>query len=182
MVDARLIAPLPTHLSRQTGALALLPPTLGERRHRGLARRLIPLCGAADVAVMAGCPHPLAVLRADCIEQENAADDDAVLKHVVVIVAPTRGRSALEDQRRHGRFTDAARRLTRRLAQPPERQRGQAPQEISRALLSLFASVLFDLALPFDPLKDLLAAFLKRAKALVQAVLNRFSRCRGVAS
>jgi hypothetical protein len=30
------------------------------------------------------------------------------------------------------------------------------------------------------PLRDLLAAFLERAKALVQGVLNRFSRCLGV--
>jgi hypothetical protein len=42
--------------------------------------------------------------------------------------------------------------------------------------------VLFGLALRFHPLKDLLAVFLERAKALVQGVLNRFSRCCGVAS
>ena len=42
--------------------------------------------------------------------------------------------------------------------------------------------VLFGLALRFHPLKDLLAVFLERAKALVQGVLNRFSRCCGAAS
>ena len=42
--------------------------------------------------------------------------------------------------------------------------------------------VLFGLALRFHPLKDLLAVSLERAKALVQGVLNRFSRCCGVAS
>jgi len=36
--------------------------------------------------------------------------------------------------------------------------------------------------LRFHPLKDLLAAFLERAKALMQGMLNRFGRCRGVAS
>jgi hypothetical protein len=34
----------------------------------------------------------------------------------------------------------------------------------------------------FQPLRDLLAALLERAKALVQGALNRFSRCCGVAS
>jgi hypothetical protein len=45
-----------------------------------------------------------------------------------------------------------------------------------------FPQAFFGLALRFHPLKDLLAAFLERAKALVQGVLNRFSRCCGVAS
>src|SRR5262245_54164902 len=104
MVDARLIAPLPTHLSRQTGALALLPPTLGERRHRGLARQLIPMCGAADVAVMAAGPHPEAVLRGDWY-LEDAADNDAVLHHIKVILIPPNGGS-LQDQWSTGAFLE----------------------------------------------------------------------------
>jgi hypothetical protein len=44
-----------------------------------------------------------------------------------------------------------------------------------------FPSIPFGRPLRFHPLKDLLAAFLEGAKALVQGVLNRFSRCRGVA-
>src|SRR5262245_63469001 len=45
----------------------------------------------------------------------------------------------------------------------------------------LIVPVLFGPALRFQPLKYLLAAFLERTKALVQGVLNRFSRCCGVA-
>jgi hypothetical protein len=44
------------------------------------------------------------------------------------------------------------------------------------------APILLGLALRFHPLEDLLAAFLERAQGLVQGVLNRFSRCCGVAS
>src|SRR5262245_46987612 len=45
----------------------------------------------------------------------------------------------------------------------------------------LIVPVLFGPALRFQPLKYLLAAFLERTKALVQDMLNRFSRCCGVA-
>jgi hypothetical protein len=44
------------------------------------------------------------------------------------------------------------------------------------------APILLGLALRFHPLEDLLAAFLERAQGLVQGLLNRFSRCCGVAS
>jgi hypothetical protein len=39
---------------------------------------------------------PGAALRSDRIEAEDAADDDAVFEHVVVVVAPFAGRSASE--------------------------------------------------------------------------------------
>jgi hypothetical protein len=40
-------------------------------------------------------------LRPDCIEEEDATDDDAILKHVVIVLAPTNWR-ALKDQRGNG--------------------------------------------------------------------------------
>ena len=43
--------------------------------------------------------------RPDCIEEEDATDDDAILQHDVVVIAPLTGRArdgcALEDQRGH---------------------------------------------------------------------------------
>jgi hypothetical protein len=50
------------------------------------------------------------------------------------------------------------------------------------AVSALQRSSLAVLALRFQPLKELLAAFLERAKGLVQGALNRFRRCYGVAS
>jgi hypothetical protein len=64
----------------------LPPPAFHERRHRGLARRLIAMRGAADVAVVAARPHPMMVLRRDR-HLEDAADDDAVLDHVKVVLS-----------------------------------------------------------------------------------------------
>jgi hypothetical protein len=58
-----------------------------ERCHRRLARRLIAVRGAADVAVVAARPHPLSTLRR-CGRHEDAADNGAVLQHVVVVLAP----------------------------------------------------------------------------------------------
>jgi hypothetical protein len=42
-----------------------------------------------DVAVVAARPHPWTTLRPDGIEAEDAADHDAILQHVVVVIAPT---------------------------------------------------------------------------------------------
>ena len=50
------------------------------------------------------------------------------------------------------------------------------------AVSALQLSSLMVLVRRFQPLKELLAPFLKRAKTLVQGVLNRFSRGCGVAS
>jgi hypothetical protein len=49
------------------------------------------------VAVVAARPHPRAALRPDCIQEEDAADDDAVLQNVVVVLVVSNGR-ALEYQ------------------------------------------------------------------------------------
>src|SRR5262245_48630041 len=43
-------------------------PALSERRHCRLARRLVSVCRALDVAVVAAGPHPGAALRPDSIE------------------------------------------------------------------------------------------------------------------
>jgi hypothetical protein len=67
---------------------------------------------------VAECPHPGAALRPDSIKEENGPDDDAIFEHVVIFVGllpgRARGRRAFEDQWRHGRVSDAARRLTQR--------------------------------------------------------------------
>jgi hypothetical protein len=48
--------------------------------------------GALDVAIVTARPHPGAVLRGDW-HLEDAADHDAVLQHVVVVIAPFAGRA-----------------------------------------------------------------------------------------
>jgi hypothetical protein len=45
---------------------------------------------------MAARPHPRAALRPDSIEEEDAADVDAILQHVVVVLVPADWR-AFED-------------------------------------------------------------------------------------
>src|SRR5262245_15476922 len=84
-----------------TSAQILLPtPTFRERRHRGLACLGIAVRRALDVVpAMAARPHPGAALRRSRLQMEDAAHDLAVLQHVVVVLAPTRGVAALEDQR-----------------------------------------------------------------------------------
>jgi hypothetical protein len=53
-------------------------PAFRERRHRGLSRRLVTVCGSLDPGGRVTTrPHPGATLRRDCIEEEDAADDDA---------------------------------------------------------------------------------------------------------
>jgi hypothetical protein len=48
-------------------------------------------------------PHPGATLRPNSIKEENAADHDAILQYVVIVIAPltglARSRGAFEDQR-----------------------------------------------------------------------------------
>src|SRR5262245_6285927 len=56
-------------------------------RHRGLARRLVSVCRASDVAVVTARPHPGAVRRRDP-HLEDAAATTTVLQHVVVGIAP----------------------------------------------------------------------------------------------
>jgi hypothetical protein len=48
--------------------------------------------GAAYVAVVSARPHPGPILRCDLL-LGNAPDHDAVLQHVVVVVAPLAGRA-----------------------------------------------------------------------------------------
>jgi hypothetical protein len=91
----------------------LASPAFRERVHRSLVRCLIAVRRALDLAIVAGHPHPGAALRPNGIEEEDAADNYAVFEHVEVVVIPA-DRRAFEDQRRHGRFSDAARRLTQR--------------------------------------------------------------------
>jgi hypothetical protein len=57
-------------------------------RHRPFARLFISVCRAANVAVMPARPHPGAALRSDSVEAEDAADDNAVFQHIVIVVAP----------------------------------------------------------------------------------------------
>jgi hypothetical protein len=68
----------------------LLPPALGEGRHRGLARRFVAVRGAADVAVMAARRHSGAFRWRDW-HHECGPIIDAVLQHVVIVVAPLAG-------------------------------------------------------------------------------------------
>jgi hypothetical protein len=82
--------------------LVLPPPTLRERRHRGLARRLIAVRRRAVLVMSEGqSPHPR---RADGrrIGLEDAPYHNALREHVVVFVVPLAGglagRCAFEDQ------------------------------------------------------------------------------------
>src|SRR5215471_8061605 len=76
------------------------PPTLGERRHRRFARRLVAVDWRAVLVVTVGeCPQPgLAHRRGGGLH--DAADHDAAGEHVVVVLAPLArqagGRRALE--------------------------------------------------------------------------------------
>jgi hypothetical protein len=72
----------------------------------------------------------MTVLRRDW-HLENAPDDDAVLDHVIVVVAPLPGwareRSAFEDQRYRHRL-DSAGNLKQRLGGPASQFPSQIPQ------------------------------------------------------
>jgi hypothetical protein len=82
----------------------MMRPTLRERRHRGLARRLVAVRRRAVLVVpKIQRPHPRRTYRRGG-GLYDAADYDVVGKHVVVIV-PLAGRAARrcapEDQRGH---------------------------------------------------------------------------------
>jgi hypothetical protein len=72
----------------------LLPlPTLGERRHRGLAGRGVAVCRRTILVVLQEeRPHPR---RSDgcSIREEDAADDNAIGEHVEIVVIPVAGRT-----------------------------------------------------------------------------------------
>src|SRR5262245_1724869 len=54
-----------------------------QSRYRSFARRLVAVRCPVNLAAVARCPYPGATLRPDSIKEENAADDNAVLQHVV---------------------------------------------------------------------------------------------------
>jgi len=112
----------------------LPPPAFGERRHGGLAARLIAVRRPTVFVVAKGQrPHPR---RPDWrgVYLEDAADNYAFGKHVVIIVAPVaaqaRGRCALEGQIVLVHFLPSQRRL-RRLRACRERPRNPRAAECS---------------------------------------------------
>jgi len=61
----------------------LPPPTFGERRHRGLARRLVAVHWRAVLVVSKGeRPHPRRTLRCR-VHLHDAADDGGIGEHIV---------------------------------------------------------------------------------------------------
>jgi hypothetical protein len=68
------------------------PPALGERRHRGLARRLIAVRRRAAFVIQQQRPHPGRTDRRGR-RLHDAADDNSVGKHIVIVVAPLAGRA-----------------------------------------------------------------------------------------
>jgi hypothetical protein len=94
------ISARPTRLSRST---LFSSPTLGERRHRGLARRLVAVCWRAILMMPRGeRPQPRRIYwRGGC--SHDAANHDAVSEHVEIVVTPFAGwtacRCVLEEQR-----------------------------------------------------------------------------------
>src|SRR5262249_789163 len=78
------------------------PPAFRERRHRRLARRFIAMCERATFVMPEGeCPHPWrAYGRGGGVE--DTADDNAICKHVEVVLAPLAGcagrRGAFENE------------------------------------------------------------------------------------
>ena len=82
------------------------PPTLGERRHRGLARRLVAMGGRAIlVIIVRERPHPRHPHRYSG-RFHDAPDRDAIGKHVEIVIVPlaggARGGGAFEEQLSHG--------------------------------------------------------------------------------
>src|SRR5262245_34470369 len=75
-------------------------PALCERRHRGLARRLIAVPWMRALLPFSDCPHPGPILQSNG-HQKDAADDDAAFENLVVLLIPADG-CAFEDQRGHG--------------------------------------------------------------------------------
>jgi hypothetical protein len=60
-------------------------PALRERGHRGFARRLVAVCRAAYVTIVAARPHLMPVFRRDR-HLEDAADDDTIVQHVKAVL------------------------------------------------------------------------------------------------
>ena len=82
------------------GFSLLPPPALGERRHRGLARQLVAVHRAADVAVVAACSHPGAALAARLHRGRRCGQPRAIFEHVIIIVvAPLAGRARESPER-----------------------------------------------------------------------------------
>src|SRR5262249_14261890 len=101
------------HPYRGTQASPYYPLTraasVGERGHGGLARRLVAVRRLAVVVVAKGqCPHPRRAYRCG-VPLEDAADDNAVVQHVEIVIVLLAGwaarRSALEDHRHRSRFS-----------------------------------------------------------------------------
>src|SRR6516225_638220 len=88
-------------LSSASTAL-LPPPALRERRHRGLARRLVSVRWRAILMIAKGQrPHPRHA-NWHSGRLHDPANDDAIAEHVEVVLIPLAGRArsrrALEDQ------------------------------------------------------------------------------------
>src|SRR5262249_35456663 len=80
----------------------LPPPALGERRHRGLACRLVAMRWPTVFVMAEGQrPHPRRTNRRG-VDLKDAADYITVGQHIVIVITPLTGRSArrgtLEDQ------------------------------------------------------------------------------------
>src|SRR5262245_34768045 len=77
-------------------------PALGERRHGLLAPGRVAVRRVLDLPVVAARRHPGATRWRDR-HLEDAPHHDAVLRHVIVVVAPLAGRArggcAFEDER-----------------------------------------------------------------------------------
>src|SRR5262249_28482209 len=78
--------------------LLFSPLTLGERRHRRFACRLVSVRRSAALA-FSDHPHPRTALQSNG-HQKDAANDDAVFENLVVLLIPADGH-AFEDQRGH---------------------------------------------------------------------------------
>src|SRR5262249_58420043 len=83
----------------------LPPPALSERRHGGLARRLVAVRRRAILMMFKGeRPHPRRALRCR-VHLYDAADDVGIGEHIVIVVVPLAGwaarRCALEGATLH---------------------------------------------------------------------------------
>src|SRR5262245_30204039 len=85
-------------IARRTSSVPSPPPTLGERRHRVLTRRLVAVGCVVYTTIAVVRPHPSAVLRPNR-HLEDTADELAIREHVIVVVVPA-DRRAFEYQLR----------------------------------------------------------------------------------
>src|SRR5262249_42717090 len=91
----------------------LPPPALGERRHRGLACRLVAMRWPTVFVMAEGQrPHPRRTNRRG-VDLKDAADYITIGQHIVIVITPLTGRSArrgtLEDQIVLVHFTESTR-------------------------------------------------------------------------